>query len=69
MWTSEFYLTRLYPVQNQALRLITDLGAEFYLTDETALSRGYLNHRFSDDLDFFVNRTNTLPISSDWARR
>ncbi len=29
MWTSEFYLTKLYPFQDQALRLITDLGTEF----------------------------------------
>jgi hypothetical protein len=27
----------------------------FYLTGGTALSRGYYNHRFSDDLDYFVN--------------
>ena len=28
---------------------------DFYLTGETALSRHYLQHRYSDDLDFFVN--------------
>lgn len=27
----------------------------FYLTGGTALSRGYFNHRYSDDLDYFVN--------------
>jgi len=27
----------------------------FYLTGGTALSRCYLHHRYSDDLDFFVN--------------
>ncbi len=27
----------------------------FYLTGGTALGRHYLNHRYSDDLDFFVN--------------
>lgn len=28
----------------------------FYLTGGTALSRFYLNHRYSDDLDLFVNK-------------
>jgi len=27
----------------------------FYLTGGTAVSRAYLQHRFSDDLDLFVN--------------
>lgn len=31
------------------------LPTDFYLTGGTALSRVYLNHRYSDDLDFFVN--------------
>jgi hypothetical protein len=31
------------------------LLAGFYLTGGTALGRFYLNHRFSEDLDFFVN--------------
>jgi len=30
-------------------------GTPFYLTGGTALSRGYFNHRYSDDLDLFVN--------------
>ncbi len=68
MWTSEFYLTKLYPFQDQALRLITDLGTEFYLTGGTALSRGYLNHRFSDDLDFFVNRASARAADPQFAR-
>ncbi|MCL2144522.1 MAG: nucleotidyl transferase AbiEii/AbiGii toxin family protein [Endomicrobia bacterium] len=29
-------------------------ATRFYLTGGTALSRGYYNHRYSDDLDFFV---------------
>lgn len=32
-----------------------DLRLPFFLTGGTALSRFYLNHRFSDDLDFFIN--------------
>jgi predicted nucleotidyltransferase component of viral defense system len=30
----------------------------FYLTGGTALGRFYLNHRFSEDLDFFINADN-----------
>jgi len=33
---------------------------DFYLTGGTALSRFYLNHRYSDDLDFFVNHSSTF---------
>lgn len=38
----------------------------FYLTGGTAASRGYLRHRFSDDLDLFVNDD---PRFSLWADR
>jgi len=37
------------------LHLIQEINSSFYLTGGTALSRFYLNHRYSDDLDFFVN--------------
>lgn len=33
-----------------------NLPVDFYLTGGTVLSRAYLNHRYSDDLDFFVNQ-------------
>jgi predicted nucleotidyltransferase component of viral defense system len=36
----------------------------FYLTGGTALSRAYLNHRYSDDLDFFVNAVNDFETRS-----
>jgi len=42
-------------LQDQALKLIDALDTGFYLTGGTALSRVYLGHRFSDDLDFFLN--------------
>ncbi|MBN2663709.1 MAG: nucleotidyl transferase AbiEii/AbiGii toxin family protein [Bacteroidales bacterium] len=32
------------------------LNTPFYLTGGTALSKFYFNHRYSDDLDFFVNK-------------
>ena len=50
-----FYFHHLYPFQDQVLKILIPIDMKFYLTGGTALSRGYLNHRFSDDLDFFVN--------------
>jgi hypothetical protein len=43
----------LYPLQDKAVEAFKD--CPFYLTGGTTLSRGYYNHRFSDDLDYFVN--------------
>ena len=51
----DFYLTQFYPFQDRILKLIDGLATDFYLSGGTAASRGYLNHRFSDDLDLFVN--------------
>lgn len=50
-----FYTTKLYPFQDGVLNIVKKSGLPFYLTGGTALSRGYFNHRYSDDLDFFVN--------------
>ncbi len=50
-----YYEERLYPLQDGVLRLVIELGAPLYLTGGTALSRGYFGHRYSDDLDLFVN--------------
>ncbi|MBI4687430.1 MAG: nucleotidyl transferase AbiEii/AbiGii toxin family protein [Nitrospirae bacterium] len=50
---AEFYNNILYPLQDKVFPLFN--GTPFYLTGGTALSRGYYNHRFSDDLDYFVN--------------
>lgn len=55
-----FYLENLYPLQNNVLQLIDSTGTNFYLTGGTALSRCYLHHRYSDDLDFFVNDAPTF---------
>ncbi len=38
------------------MNMVQRQGVDFYLTGETALSRCYLNHRYSDDLDFFINQ-------------
>jgi predicted nucleotidyltransferase component of viral defense system len=44
------------------LKIVAKLPVEFYLTGGTALSRAYLNHRYSDDLDFFVNNAGNFKI-------
>ena len=51
----EEYFTKLYPLQDAVLASFAGSETEFYLTGGTAASRGYLDHRFSDDLDLFVN--------------
>jgi len=55
MTDPSFYFDRLYPLQDMLLRSIRKEDTGFYLTGGTAASRGYLKHRFSDDLDLFVN--------------
>lgn len=50
---AEYYNNTIYPLQDRVFPLFND--TPFYLTGGTALSRGYYNHRFSDDLDYFVN--------------
>lgn len=47
--------TKLYLLQDKFLSWWLTLGLPFYLTGGTALGRFYLNHRFSEDLDFFIN--------------
>jgi len=50
-----FYFDVLYPFQDRVIQIINQADTGFYLTGGTAASRGYLQHRFSDDLDYFVN--------------
>ena len=61
-----FFLDQLYPFQDEVLHEFTAIETGFYLTGVTALSRGYLNHRFSDDLDFFINDDANFQL---WADR
>jgi hypothetical protein len=60
-----FYFDRLYPLQDFVLRRITDLGTGLYLTGGTALSRAWLGHRFSDDLELFVNDDERFALWTD----
>ena len=50
----DFYLERLYPMQDRILARLAPIENDFSLTGGTAAFRAYLHHRFSDDLDFFV---------------
>ncbi|MDZ7742767.1 MAG: nucleotidyl transferase AbiEii/AbiGii toxin family protein [Bacteroidota bacterium] len=55
MSSSAADLTKLYKLQDRFLEWFVTLKLPFYLTGGTALGRFYLNHRYSNDLDFFVN--------------
>ena len=52
---SQYYEENLYPLQDGVMKVLSGCKTDFYLTGGTALSRAYYNHRYSDDLDFFVN--------------
>jgi hypothetical protein len=60
-----FYQDRLYPFQNAVMKMFAGADTPFYLTGGTALSRFYLGHRYSDDLDFFVNRSDRFRAQCD----
>jgi predicted nucleotidyltransferase component of viral defense system len=45
----------LYALQDEVLAVVFDEPTGFYLTGGTALSRYYLGHRYSDDLDLFTH--------------
>ncbi len=66
MINQDFYFKLLYPFQDQVLNVIRQVNTGFYLTGGTAASRGYLQHRFSDDLDFFVNDDDRFGL---WVER
>ena len=51
----DYYQNILYPLQDNILRHLENIDTSFYLTGGTALSRAYLQHRYSDNLDFFAN--------------
>jgi len=51
----EFY-KELFMLQDRVLKIVNNLETKFYLTGGTALSRFYLKHRYSDDLDFVSHK-------------
>ena len=62
---SDYYEQVLYPIQDEILKILKNLELPFYLTGGTAVSRGYLNHRYSDDLDLFTENTTDFQKSID----
>lgn len=64
--TKEYYFKELYPLQDKVLQRVNELDTGFYLTGGTASSREYLHHRFSDDLDLFINDDKRFAL---WADR
>jgi hypothetical protein len=60
MSISEKDYRKLYQTQDKILLVLKPVLASFYLTGGTALGRFYLNHRFSEDLDFFLNKSDTF---------
>ena len=63
--SSQFYLDKLYPLQDEVLAVIATLDTKFYLTGGTAVSRYYFHHRFSDELDFFLNNDNDFEAEAE----
>ena len=49
------------------LAVVAECDTDFYLTGGTVLGRWYLHHRFSDDLDFFVNAAADFSDQADRA--
>ena len=66
MAKSSYYFDILYPFQDRVIKVISQIDTEFYLSGGTAASRGYLNHRFSDDLDYFINDDSRFGL---WTER
>jgi hypothetical protein len=61
----KYYTDRLYPLQDRVLKEIENANTFLYLTGGTVVSRFYLNHRYSDDLDLFANRHNDFEKEID----
>jgi hypothetical protein len=56
----------LYPLQDEVLAVMAGVETGFYLTGGTALGRIHLRHRYSEDLDLFVNDDDRFQV---WADR
>lgn len=63
--SNHFYNDKLYPLQDRVLKEIGASVTSFYLTGGTVLGRFLLNHRYSDDLDFFQNATSDFLIKTN----
>lgn len=59
------YENIIYPLQDKVASRFAGVATPFYLTGGTALSRCYFQHRYSDDLDFFLNRDGKFAYYAD----
>ncbi|MFN3395993.1 MAG: nucleotidyl transferase AbiEii/AbiGii toxin family protein [Thermodesulfovibrionales bacterium] len=59
----EYYEKVLYPLQDKAISVFKN--SPFYLTGGTLLSRVYYGHRYSDDLDYFLNDNPDFQLLAD----
>ena len=66
MTNPSYFFDHLYPLQDQVLGLLNQVETGLYLSGGTAASRGYLNHRFSDDIDLFADDDNNFAL---WVER
>ena len=62
---SQYYEESLYPLQDGVMCILHQSDSDFFLTGGTALSRAYYNHRYSDDLDFFISQSHTYDEQLD----
>lgn len=58
--SDSYYEEVMYPLQNGVLKTLAACETPFYLTGGTALHRHHFGYRYSDDLDFFVNRDSSF---------
>jgi hypothetical protein len=62
----DYYLNVLYPLQDEVLAVASSVKTGLYLSGGTAVSRGYLHHRFSEDLDLFADDSPSFAL---WTAR
>jgi len=67
-----YYLMILYPFQDFKIEIFNKINPPFYITGGSVINRYYFNHRYSDDLDYFVKTNNNyskyrnIPIKALW---
>ena len=66
---SDFYRTKLYPLQDRVFEVASLYEDAIYLTGGTALARFFFEHRLSEDLDFFTLGDDLRRIAMDLIAR
>lgn len=68
MTSSAKNYNELYRLQDRVLAALSGHFGIFHLTGGTALGRFYLDHRYSEDLDFFTNQNNAFTSEANIIR-